>query len=131
LDREDWAKLTALLRPLHESCVTDDGEEDQKKGTQLLEIYALEIQMYTARKDLKKLKVRVPRYGREGQIVPLSDGAAFAFPSSSGSMSSRSESSRPSHTRSSWASSAVRMQLGGGRVEVGKGVNDSSPGSGL
>ena len=27
---------------------TVDGEEDMKKGTQLLEIYALEIQMYTA-----------------------------------------------------------------------------------
>ena len=27
---------------------TADGEEDMKKGTQLLEIYALEIQMYTA-----------------------------------------------------------------------------------
>ena len=26
---------------------TDDGEDDLKKGTQLLEIYALEIQMYT------------------------------------------------------------------------------------
>jgi len=28
-----------------------------KKGTQLLEIYALEIQMYTAQKNNKKLKV--------------------------------------------------------------------------
>lgn len=27
---------------------TDSGDEDMKKGTQLLEIYALEIQMYTA-----------------------------------------------------------------------------------
>lgn len=35
---------------------TDDGEDDLKKGTQLLEIYALEIQMYTAQKNNKKLK---------------------------------------------------------------------------
>ncbi|KAF7269568.1 hypothetical protein GWI33_017457 [Rhynchophorus ferrugineus] len=34
----------------------DDGEDDLKKGTQLLEIYALEIQMYTAQKNNKKLK---------------------------------------------------------------------------
>lgn len=27
---------------------TDEGDDDLKKGTQLLEIYALEIQMYTA-----------------------------------------------------------------------------------
>ena len=28
-----------------------------KKGTQLLEVYSLEIQMYTAQKNNKKLKV--------------------------------------------------------------------------
>lgn len=38
---------------------TDDGEDDMKKGTQLLEIYALEIQMYTAQKNNKKLKVGI------------------------------------------------------------------------
>jgi len=36
---------------------TDEGEDDMKKGTQLLEIYALEIQMYTSQKNNKKLKV--------------------------------------------------------------------------
>lgn len=35
---------------------TDDGEDDLRKGTQLLEIYALEIQMYTVQKNNKKLK---------------------------------------------------------------------------
>jgi len=35
---------------------TTEGEDDLKKGTQLLEIYALEIQMYTAQKNNKKLK---------------------------------------------------------------------------
>lgn len=39
------------------SLQTDEGEDDLKKGTQLLEIYALEIQMYTAQKNNKKLKV--------------------------------------------------------------------------
>lgn len=37
---------------------TDDGEDDLKKGTQLLEVYALEIQMYTAQKNNKKQKVK-------------------------------------------------------------------------
>ena len=36
---------------------TVEGDDDLKKGTQLLEIYALEIQMYTAQKNNKKLKV--------------------------------------------------------------------------
>ncbi|XP_052101777.1 COP9 signalosome complex subunit 2-like [Mytilus californianus] len=55
-DREDYNKLQKILKQLHQSCQTDEGEDDLKKGTQLLEIYALEIQMYTAQKNNKKLK---------------------------------------------------------------------------
>lgn len=55
-DREDYARLAKILKQLHASCQTVDGEDDLKKGTQLLEIYALEIQMYTAQKNNKKLK---------------------------------------------------------------------------
>ncbi len=38
------------------ACQNPDGSEDLKKGTQLLEVYALEIQMYTEQKDTKRLK---------------------------------------------------------------------------
>lgn len=38
------------------ACQNLDGSEDLKKGTQLLEVYALEIQMYTEQKNTKKLK---------------------------------------------------------------------------
>lgn len=55
-DREEFAKLSKILKQLHLSCQTDEGDDDLKKGTQLLEIYALEIQMYTAQKNNKKLK---------------------------------------------------------------------------
>ncbi|XP_017154086.1 COP9 signalosome complex subunit 2 isoform X1 [Drosophila miranda] len=55
-DRSDFTKLQKILKQLHQSCQTDDGEDDLKKGTQLLEIYALEIQMYTVQKNNKKLK---------------------------------------------------------------------------
>jgi len=55
-DRGDYAKLSRILKQLHNSCTTQEGEDDLKKGTQLLEIYALEIQMYTAQKNNKKLK---------------------------------------------------------------------------
>ena len=54
--REEYSKLSRVLKQLHCSCQTDDGEDDLKKGTQLLEIYALEIQMYTEQKNNKKLK---------------------------------------------------------------------------
>ncbi|CAK8676934.1 COP9 signalosome complex subunit 2-like [Clavelina lepadiformis] len=55
-DREEFTKLSRILRQLHQSCQTQDGGDDMKKGTQLLEVYALEIQMYTAQKNNKKLK---------------------------------------------------------------------------
>ena len=48
--------ITQLIRALHASTVAD-GEDQAQKGTQLLEIYALEIQMYNETKNFKKLKV--------------------------------------------------------------------------
>ncbi|KAK6138255.1 hypothetical protein DH2020_020932 [Rehmannia glutinosa] len=45
-----------ILKELHKSCQKEDGTDDQKKGTQLLEVYAIEIQMYTETKNNKKLK---------------------------------------------------------------------------
>ncbi|KAF9361367.1 hypothetical protein BGX26_003879 [Mortierella sp. AD094] len=56
LDRKEYARLSKILRQLHASCQADDGTDDQRKGTHLLEIFALEIQMYTATKNSKKLK---------------------------------------------------------------------------
>lgn len=46
------------MKELRKSCQKPDGSDDQKKGTQLLEVYAIEIQMYTETKNNKKLKVR-------------------------------------------------------------------------
>ena len=46
-----------LIRELHLSTASE-GEDQAQKGTQLLEIYALEIQMYNETKNFKKLKVR-------------------------------------------------------------------------
>lgn len=56
-DCNDFVKMSKILKQLHQSCQNHDGTDDMKKGTQLLEIYALEIQMYTAQKNNKKLKV--------------------------------------------------------------------------
>ena len=55
-DHREYGKLSRILNQLHTACNKEDGEYDLKKGTQLLEIYALEIQMYTAQKNNKKLK---------------------------------------------------------------------------
>ncbi|KAK3847187.1 MAG: PCI domain-containing protein [Linnemannia gamsii] len=56
LDRKEFGRLSKILRQLHASCQADDGTDDQRKGTHLLEIFALEIQMYTETKNGKKLK---------------------------------------------------------------------------
>lgn len=56
LEQSDFMQLQRIIKELRESCQTDEGEDDLKKGTQLLEIYALEIQMYTEQKNNKKLK---------------------------------------------------------------------------
>jgi len=55
-DADEHAKLAKILKDLHKSCQSDDGVDDPKKGSQLVDIYALEIQMYTATKNNKKLK---------------------------------------------------------------------------
>ena len=52
-DREEYSKLSKILKQLHTSCMTQEGEDDLKKGTQLLEIYALEIQVGKIRRLLK------------------------------------------------------------------------------
>ena len=55
LDREEYAELSRILKQLYSCCTTQEGEQDLNKGTQLLEIYALEIKMYTAKKNDTKL----------------------------------------------------------------------------
>lgn len=55
-DVNEFGRLAKVLKELHKSCQREDGSDDHKKGTQLLEIYALEIQMHTAMKNTKLLK---------------------------------------------------------------------------
>ncbi|GAA5799418.1 COP9 signalosome complex subunit 2 [Helicostylum pulchrum] len=59
LDRKEYGRLNKILKQLHAACQKDDGTDDQRKGTHLLEVLALEIQMYTETKNNKKLKVNV------------------------------------------------------------------------
>ena len=53
---KDFPRMGKILKELHKSCQSPDGTDDQKKGTQLLEAYAIEIQVYTETKDNKRLK---------------------------------------------------------------------------
>ncbi|TPX34401.1 hypothetical protein SmJEL517_g02974 [Synchytrium microbalum] len=70
LDRGEYTRLNKILKQLYASCQNDDGSEDQKKGTLLLEIYALEIQMLTEQKNNKKLKALYNRTLHVKSAIP-------------------------------------------------------------
>lgn len=57
LDRKEYGRLSKLIRDLHAATIAaSDADDQSQRGTQLLEIYALEIQMYNETKNFKKLK---------------------------------------------------------------------------
>uniref|UniRef100_A0AAV1VNE5 PCI domain-containing protein n=1 Tax=Peronospora matthiolae TaxID=2874970 RepID=A0AAV1VNE5_9STRA len=51
----DFSRLSKIIKELLMSCSDEDAEDCVRKNSQLLEVYALQIQMYTAQKDNKKL----------------------------------------------------------------------------
>ena len=57
LDRKEYGRLTKSIRLLHQTCQKPDGTDDLSKGTYLLEVYAIEIQMFSETGNNKKLKV--------------------------------------------------------------------------
>ncbi|KAA1471383.1 PCI-domain-containing protein [Dentipellis sp. KUC8613] len=57
LDRKEFGRLSKLIRDLYRATGSaGEGEDQSQKGTQLLEIYALEIQMHNETRNFKKLK---------------------------------------------------------------------------
>ncbi|KAF5374988.1 hypothetical protein D9758_000524 [Tetrapyrgos nigripes] len=57
LDRKEYTRLSRLIRDLHLATgPAGEGDDQSQRGTQLLEIYALEIQMYNETRNFKKLK---------------------------------------------------------------------------
>ncbi|TFK77522.1 PCI-domain-containing protein [Pluteus cervinus] len=57
LDRKEYVRLSKIIRDLHNATgVAGEGDDQSQRGTQLLEIYALEIQMYNETRNHKKLK---------------------------------------------------------------------------
>jgi len=54
LDNREYNKLTKVLDQLHKACEQENNPDGQ--GTLLVEVFAIEIQMYTEMKNTKKLK---------------------------------------------------------------------------
>lgn len=52
----EFPNVSKILRELYAFCRNEDGSANQARGTQLLEVYAIEIQMFTEQKNNKKLK---------------------------------------------------------------------------
>ncbi|KAK7962478.1 uncharacterized protein PG986_003303 [Apiospora aurea] len=70
LDRKDYLAVTKKLRELQRACQKEDGSDDPSKGTYSLEIYALEIQMYSETRNNKQLKVLYQKALKVRSAVP-------------------------------------------------------------
>jgi COP9 signalosome complex subunit 2 len=68
--QKNYRQLTEKLRTLHRACQKEDGTDDPSKGTMLLEVYALEIQMYAETRNSKRLKALYQRALRVKSAVP-------------------------------------------------------------
>eukprot|EP01100_Stratorugosa_tubuloviscum_P001467 TRINITY_DN1327_c0_g1_i1.p1 TRINITY_DN1327_c0_g1~~TRINITY_DN1327_c0_g1_i1.p1 ORF type:complete len:440 (-),score=208.05 TRINITY_DN1327_c0_g1_i1:152-1471(-) len=55
-EKKDYPKLARLLTELRESCLLADGSEDASKSSQLIEVLAFEIIMYTEQGNTRRLK---------------------------------------------------------------------------
>ncbi|KAJ5918239.1 PCI-domain-containing protein [Penicillium verhagenii] len=70
LERKEYSQLSKKVRELHRACQKEDGTDDTSKGTYLLELFALEIQMYAETKNNKRLKALYQRALRVRSAVP-------------------------------------------------------------
>jgi len=57
----DVPQVRKAVADLHASCRLPDGRDDPAKGTYLLEVYALEIQLCSATKDTARMKALYPK----------------------------------------------------------------------
>mmetsp|Transcript_28988 Transcript_28988/g.89619 ORF Transcript_28988/g.89619 Transcript_28988/m.89619 type:complete len:455 (-) Transcript_28988:33-1397(-) len=57
----DFSRVGRIVAELKASCVLPDGSDDPAKGTSLLEVYALEIQLCTATGDNRRMKKIYPK----------------------------------------------------------------------
>jgi len=56
LKNKNWDRLSKSLDKMHAACRLPEGSDDPSKGNQLLEIYALSLQLETFKQNNKKLK---------------------------------------------------------------------------
>ncbi|KAK5649489.1 hypothetical protein RI129_000518 [Pyrocoelia pectoralis] len=70
LDRGEFSKVNHIIKQLYQSCQKSEVSNDVSNGNQLLEIYALEIQMHTQQKNHKLLKELYQRCLKVRSAIP-------------------------------------------------------------
>eukprot|EP00040_Diaphanoeca_grandis_P008265 m.44626 g.44626 ORF g.44626 m.44626 type:complete len:446 (+) comp19722_c1_seq1:176-1513(+) len=70
LDEENFVKLSKVIRQLEQSCLGSEGEDDERKGTQIFEVLALKVPMLTAQKNTKELKKEYNRALKIKSAIP-------------------------------------------------------------
>jgi COP9 signalosome complex subunit 2 len=68
--QKNYTHLARTLAALRRSCQLPDGRDDPSKGSQLMEIYAQEIQMYTDMGDNTRLKALYQRALKIKAAIP-------------------------------------------------------------
>jgi len=61
LQDNNYSGVQQIIEQAHRSCQLVDGSDDPSKGTYLLEVYALEIQLCTATRNTVRMKQIYPR----------------------------------------------------------------------
>jgi len=82
LDKNEPVHLAKALDELHKSCLGKDGKLDPKKGSNLIDVYSLEIQLAMNNKDRKKTKEiyqRALQVAKENPCILNSRLAIFHF----------------------------------------------------
>ena len=61
LRSQDYVQLNKVVVELHKSCQLENGSDDPTKGTNLLEVYALEIQWCSETSNTARMKIIYPK----------------------------------------------------------------------
>jgi COP9 signalosome complex subunit 2 len=62
LEKKEFEKILAIAKELHMSCQLEGGIDDPKKATSLIEVYALQIQVFTAMGDFPRMSEAYHRF---------------------------------------------------------------------
>eukprot|EP00762_Andalucia_godoyi_P001323 ANDGO_04907.mRNA.1 COP9 signalosome complex subunit 2 len=69
-EASDFVRVSRILKDLYGFCNSDAGNTDSKRGTQLLEVYALDIMLCTAQRNNKRLKELYEKSLRVRAAIP-------------------------------------------------------------